>query len=89
MDAPGAGFCPSSDFSGSAVEATRPKIIAAVKIVKFLAIRTVLGIGTGNSSAVVPVVPSDRSVECVEGAGRGDPKEIQIFATSNGVFAFL
>ena len=32
---------------------------------------------------MVSVVPSDRLVECVEGAGRGDPKEIHIFATSN------
>ena len=56
---------------------------------KFFAIRAVLGIGTGNSSAVVSVVPSDRLVECVEGAGRGDPKEIQIFATSNGVIKMV
>ena len=47
--------------SGSAGEATRQKIVATEKIVTIFAIRTVLGIGTGNSSAVVSVVPSDRS----------------------------
>ena len=41
-------------------EATRPKIVAIEKIVKYFTIRMVLGIGTGNSSAVVSVVPSDR-----------------------------
>ena len=48
-------------ISGSAGEATRHKIVATEKIVNFFAIRTVLGIGTGNSSAVVSVAPSDRS----------------------------
>jgi len=48
-------------ISGSAGEATRPKIVATEKIVKYFTICTVLGIGTGNSSAVVSVVPSDRS----------------------------
>jgi hypothetical protein len=51
----------ASRISGSAGEATRPKIVATEKIVKYFTIRTVLGIGTGNSSAVVSVVPSDRS----------------------------
>ena len=52
---------PPLRISGSAGEATRPKIVATEKIVIFFVIRTVLGIGTGNSSAVVSVVPSDRS----------------------------
>ena len=47
-------------ISGSAGQATRPNIVATEKIVKYFTIRTVLGIGTGNSSAVVSVVPSDR-----------------------------
>ena len=38
---------------------------------------------------MVSFVPSDRLVECVEGAGRGDPKEIHFFATSNGVLTTL
>ena len=42
-------------------EATRPKIVATEKIVEYFTIRTVLRIGTGNSGAVVSVVPSDRS----------------------------
>ena len=48
-------------ISGSAGEATRPKIVATQKIMKYFTIRTVLGIGTGNLSAVVSVVPSGRS----------------------------
>ena len=51
----------SPRMSGSAGEATKPKIVAAEKIVKYSTIRTVLGIATGNSSAVVPVVPSDQN----------------------------
>ena len=65
-------YCGASRPVRSKIEAKRPEsaaaqgrrqdqIAATEKIVKYFTIRTVLGIGTGNSSAVVLVVPLDRS----------------------------
>ena len=42
-------------------EATRPKIVAAEKIVRYFTIRTALSIGTCNSGTMVPVVPPDQT----------------------------
>ena len=47
----------------------------------------VLAGGLGKSGTARAMGRSPQSVERAEGAGRGDPKEIQIFATSIAVFA--
>ena len=78
----------ASRISSSAGEATRPKIVATEKIVKYFTIRTVLGIGTGNSSAVVSVVLSDRSSKrgALLGPKRHPNRQDR---TSTGVFFFF
>ena len=42
--------------------------------------------GWGKSDTARAMGRSRQSAERAEGAGRGDPKESHIFATSNGVF---
>ena len=53
---------------------------------RFWPIRMVLAGGCGKSDTARAMGRSPQSVERVEGAGRGDPTEIQIFSTSDGVF---
>ena len=56
---------------------------------RFWPIRIVLAGGCGKSDTARAMGRSPQSMEHVECAGRGDPKEIQNFATSNGVFTTL
>ena len=53
---------------------------------RFWPIRMVLAGGCGKLDTARAMGRSPQSMELVVCAGRGDPKEIQFFATSNGVF---
>ena len=66
----------------------KTKIVATEKIVNFFTIHTLLGIGTGNSSAVVSVEPPDRSSK--RGALLGLKRHPKCQdRTSIGVFFFI
>ena len=57
----------------------------AMAMARFWPIRMVLAGGLGKSGTARAMGRSPQSVERLEGTGRGDPKEIQIFATSIAV----
>ena len=65
----------------SASESSQPETAMA----RFWPIRMVLAGGCRKLDTARAMGRSPQSMELVECAGRGDPKEIQIFATSNGV----